>query len=151
AHSVVGDDSCHGERKRSSPRCARVRRRMGFREGSRGGRSRRPPHRSVAVCGPEPVRTAVRAVPVRPSGLRALCQAAPGGAPPPAGAQPTSAFPAAGGGPQTIAPGQAPETDRKSGRGMLVVGIVAAMLVSGGLGGWVGASVAGGSEGGLAS
>src|SRR5699024_4876380 len=34
---------------------------------------------------------------------------------------------------------------------MLVVGIVAAMLVSGGLGGWVGASVAGGSEGGLAS
>ncbi|HJC60349.1 MAG TPA: trypsin-like peptidase domain-containing protein [Candidatus Dietzia intestinigallinarum] len=89
--------------------------------------------------------------PYAPQDYGPYAQAAPGGAPPPAGAQPTSAFPAAGGGPQTIAPGQSPETDRKSGRGMLVVGIVAAMLVSGGLGGWVGASVAGGSEGGLAS
>src|SRR5690606_3341239 len=77
--------------------------------------------------------------------------AAPGGNPPPAGAQPTSAFPAAGAGPQMIAPGQTPEAERKSGRGMLIAGIVAAMLVSGGLGGWVGASVAGDSGGGLAS
>lgn len=50
-----------------------------------------------------------------------------------------------------IAPGQTPEAERKSGRGMLIAGIVAAMLVSGGLGGWVGASVAGDSGGGLAS
>lgn len=40
---------------------------------------------------------------------------------------------------------------RKSGRGLLAAGIVAAMLVSGGLGGWIGATVAGGSEAGLSS
>ncbi|PAY22756.1 serine protease [Dietzia natronolimnaea] len=35
----------------------------------------------------------------------------------------------------------------RSGRGLLVAGLVAAMLVSGGLGGWIGATVAGGGDG----
>ena len=58
--------------------------------------------------------------------------------------QPTSAFaaqPAYGdGGPSAPAP-------QKSGRGLLAAGIVAAMLISGGLGGWIGATVAGGEGG----
>lgn len=70
---------------------------------------------------------------------------------PPGGAQPTTAFPPAGAGPQVVAPGHEPRAARGSGRGLLIAGIVAAMLVSGGLGGWVGASVAGGAGGGLAS
>lgn len=69
----------------------------------------------------------------------------------PGGAQPTSVFPPAGAGPQMAGPGQEPRAERGSGRGMLIAGIVAAMLVSGGLGGWVGASVAGGSGEGLSS
>ena len=61
------------------------------------------------------------------------------------GGQPTAVFPPAGPGPQAYSPaGQEP---KKSGRGLLVAGVIAAMLVSGGLGGWVGASVAGGSGG----
>ncbi|MDV8001123.1 S1C family serine protease [Rhodococcus sp. IEGM 1408] len=36
---------------------------------------------------------------------------------------------------------------RKSGRGLLAAGLVAAMLISGGLGGWIGATVAGGDAG----
>lgn len=77
--------------------------------------------------------------------------------------QPTTEFPAQsqGGAPgqasQPAQPGQFgpahPEAaPKKSGRGLLATGIVAAMLVSGGLGGWVGATVAGGNSGtGLAS
>lgn len=72
------------------------------------------------------------------------------------GPHPTTAFPQAGAAPQpgaqVLDPAQAPQAERKSGRGLLAAGIVAAMLVSGGLGGWVGASVAGGGSGaGLAS
>lgn len=58
--------------------------------------------------------------------------------------QPGQPFPP--GGPD---PAQAPQ--KKSGKGLLAAGVVAAMLVSGGLGGWVGASVAGGGAGGLSS
>lgn len=47
--------------------------------------------------------------------------------------------------------GNAPETSRRSGKGLLAAGVVAAMLVSGGLGGWIGASVAGGGTTGLSS
>ncbi|MFS4487822.1 S1C family serine protease [Dietzia kunjamensis] len=54
-----------------------------------------------------------------------------------------------GGGPG-VDPG-AQSGQRRSGRGLLVAGIVAAMLVSGGLGGWIGATVAGGSGQGLSS
>lgn len=81
------------------------------------------------------------------------------------GPSPTTAFPRGDyGGPQStsgfppIDPGQPPggsagadQGERRSGRGMLVAGVVAAMLLSGGLGGWVGASVAGGSGAGIAS
>ena len=72
----------------------------------------------------------------------------PGG---PGGPQPTAVFPPATG-PQPMDPSEpgAPR-EKKPGRGLLVAGIIAAMLVSGGLGGWVGASVAGGSGGGLSS
>ncbi|WP_141564808.1 trypsin-like peptidase domain-containing protein [Dietzia alimentaria] len=49
-------------------------------------------------------------------------------------------------------PGGAPQVGSgKSGRGLLAAGVVAAMLVSGGLGGWIGASVAGSGTTGLAS
>lgn len=68
--------------------------------------------------------------------------------------QPTTSFPpATGPGPQVSGPGQPPgpvqehPTPQKSGRGLLVAGVIAAMLLSGGLGGWVGASVAGGNGG----
>lgn len=68
------------------------------------------------------------------------------------GGQPTAVFPPAGPGPQEVNPAAAAAAEpKKTGRGMLIAGVVAAMLVSGGLGGWVGASVAGGSGGGLAS
>lgn len=70
---------------------------------------------------------------------------------PPGGAQPTTVFPPAGAGPQENDPGQGGQAEPKSGRGLLIAGVIAAMLVSGGLGGWVGASVAGGSGAGLAS
>lgn len=62
---------------------------------------------------------------------------------------PTAAFPAqpafGGGDPSAPHPG-GPEP-RRRGRGALVAGLVAAMLVSGGLGGWIGATVAGGNGG----
>ena len=51
--------------------------------------------------------------------------------------------PAGPGGPDGT---EGPST-RKTGRGLLAAGLVAAMLVSGGLGGWIGASVAGGDGG----
>ncbi|MEH6819277.1 trypsin-like peptidase domain-containing protein [Dietzia psychralcaliphila] len=58
--------------------------------------------------------------------------------------QPTTAMPPhsaySGGDPDTT-------TSRKSGRGLVVAGLVAAMLISGGLGGWIGATVAGGGDG----
>lgn len=58
--------------------------------------------------------------------------------------QPTSVFPAqpafGQGDPDAPAP-------RKAGRGLLAAGLVAAMLISGGLGGWIGATVAGGDGG----
>jgi putative serine protease PepD len=58
--------------------------------------------------------------------------------------QPTTAYPPqpgyGAGDPGAPAP-------RKSGRGLLAAGLVAAMLVAGGLGGWIGASVAGGGDG----
>ena len=41
----------------------------------------------------------------------------------------------------------APTSPRTSSRGLLAAGVVAAMLISGGLGGWIGATVAGGSSG----
>lgn len=56
--------------------------------------------------------------------------------------QATAAFPAQAGS-DGGDPG-APAT-KKSGRGLLAAGVVAAMLVSGGLGGWIGATVAGGN------
>lgn len=73
----------------------------------------------------------------------------------PSGAwQPTTAFPPASGpGQQAGGPGQYPgpgqenPAPQKSGRGLLVAGVIAAMLLSGGLGGWIGASVAGGNGG----
>lgn len=45
--------------------------------------------------------------------------------------------------------GPAPQqaAPNKTGRGLLAAGVVAAMLVSGGLGGWIGATVAGGNTG----
>lgn len=75
----------------------------------------------------------------------------PYGAASPFGGPPTAAFPPATGGPngpQGVDPATGPQAERKSGRGLLVAGVIAAMLVSGGLGGWVGASVAGGGAGG---
>ncbi|MFN3601930.1 MAG: S1C family serine protease [Dietzia sp.] len=58
--------------------------------------------------------------------------------------QPTAALP-----PQPAYGGGDPgtPTSAKSGRGLLVAGVVAAMLISGGLGGWIGATVAGGGDG----
>lgn len=61
-------------------------------------------------------------------------------------AQPATVGPPAGGPAYPPAGAEAPNP-RKSGRGLLAAGIVAAMLVSGGLGGWIGATVAGGSGG----
>ena len=67
---------------------------------------------------------------------------------PPTGPQPTTTFPPMGAVPHQVAPSEQQNTGKgKSGRGLLAAGIVAAMLLSGGLGGWVGASVAGGSGG----
>ena len=57
---------------------------------------------------------------------------------------PTSAFPQA---PGSGDAGSAAPAPQKSGRGLLAAGLVAAMLVSGGLGGWIGATVAGGEAG----
>ncbi|MET3861305.1 putative serine protease PepD [Dietzia sp. 2505] len=59
--------------------------------------------------------------------------------------QPTAALP-----PQPAYGGDDPGSTApaKSGRGLLVAGLVAAMLVSGGLGGWIGATVAGGGDSG---
>lgn len=53
--------------------------------------------------------------------------------------------------PQFMAGAPAPAAPKKSGKGLLAAGVVAAMLLSGGLGGWVGASVAGGGTAGLSS
>src|SRR5699024_6842020 len=68
--------------------------------------------------------------------------------------QPTTSFPpATRPGPQASGPGQPPgpgqehPTPQKSGRGLLVAGVNAALLLSGGLGCWVGASVAGSNGG----
>lgn len=53
------------------------------------------------------------------------------------------------GGPGDPGAGPGPDGERRrgGGRGALVAGLVAAMLVSGGLGGWIGATVAGGGSG----
>lgn len=75
-------------------------------------------------------------------------QQAPGQAGP-AGAGPATGAPFAGG-PEHVG-GEPGSASNKSGRGLVVAGIVAAMLVSGGLGGWIGATVAGGSGEGLSS
>ena len=57
---------------------------------------------------------------------------------------PTAAYPAQPG----AGPGETgPVAPRSSGRGLPAAGLVAAMLVSGGLGGWIGATVAGGNNG----
>lgn len=85
----------------------------------------------------------------------------PGQPNPYTGAAPTQPNPYAGSGPtQPVAvgpsaggPGYPPPAadapgSSKSGRGLLAAGIVAAVLVSGGLGGWIGATVAGGGTGG---
>lgn len=76
----------------------------------------------------------------------------------PGWAQPTRVGPgqpvtggAGSGGPAYVPAGPEGSTPRRSGRGLLVAGIVAAMLISGGLGGWIGATVAGGSGGALPS
>lgn len=69
---------------------------------------------------------------------------------PPSDAMPPSGPPPHPGAGPGVDPGT-PPGQRKSGRGLLAAGIVAAMLVSGGLGGWIGATVAGGSAAGLSS
>lgn len=78
--------------------------------------------------------------------------------------QPTTAFPAQQGPPPgqpgypgpppgqpgqpgRFEPAQQGQPPKKSGRGLIAAGVVAAMLVSGGIGGWVGASVSGGTGG----
>ncbi|KAA0920008.1 trypsin-like serine protease [Dietzia sp. ANT_WB102] len=63
-------------------------------------------------------------------------------------AYPSDQPPFAGAGPGTAPAASGPQ---KSGRGLLAAGIVAAMLVSGGLGGWIGATVADGSSTGLSA
>ncbi|WP_194305868.1 trypsin-like peptidase domain-containing protein, partial [Dietzia sp. E1] len=66
-----------------------------------------------------------------------------------AGVGPTTGGPFPGG-PEHVG-GEPGPASRRSGKGLVVAGIVAAMLVSGGLGGWIGATVAGGSGEGLSS
>ncbi|MGN0101295.1 MAG: S1C family serine protease [Dietzia sp.] len=74
----------------------------------------------------------------------------PGPAPGWGGGTPTAAFPPHQPPSGPAAPGGA-GSPKGSGRGLLAAGLVAAMLVSGGLGGWIGATVAGGSGAGLSS
>lgn len=73
-------------------------------------------------------------------------QPGPGAAGPGA---PTTAFPPqyAAGGADPSAPGDGGSGGRRSGRGLLAAGLVSAMLVAGGLGGWIGATVADGNGG----
>lgn len=67
--------------------------------------------------------------------------------PPGSSGLPPSGFPP--GGVPPYGPAVPEAGGKKSGRGLVVAGVVAAMLLSGGIGGWVGASIAGGSAVGL--
>ena len=64
----------------------------------------------------------------------------------PGGVGPVGIGPAGGAPGDGTADGGRGGGERRSGRGLLAAGMIAAMLASGGLGGWIGATVAGGSE-----
>lgn len=71
----------------------------------------------------------------------------PGAGQVPPGQVPPGQVPPGQAGPEQVGPGGRPPGGQKSGRGVLVAVVIVAMLLSGGLGGWVGASVAGGNGG----